>query len=61
MMPRTGIVRRDADGHAISWNDLDAEAAHSAAQLGQHFVAGVTLHTVQARRCGPPRPCPACQ
>src|SRR5207245_4292131 len=42
------IVRRDADGHAISRNDLDAEAAHSAAELGQHFVAGVALHTIES-------------
>ena len=40
------IVRRDADGHAISRNYLDAEAAHSAAELGEHFVAGVALHAV---------------
>ena len=42
------IVRRNADGHAISRDDLDAEAAHSAAELGQHFVAGVALHTVKS-------------
>ena len=42
-----GIVRRDADGHAIARNHLDAEAAHSAAELGQHLVAGVALHAVQ--------------
>src|SRR5437868_3745162 len=41
------IVRRDADGHAIPRNYLDAEAAHAAAQLGEHFMASVTLHTVQ--------------
>ena len=41
------IVRRNADGHAISRDDLDAEAAHSAAELGQHFMAGVTLHAVK--------------
>src|SRR5205085_8455152 len=29
-----GIVRRDADGHAISGNHLDSEAAHPAAELG---------------------------
>jgi len=40
------IVRRDADGHAISRNYLDAEAAHSAAELGEDFVAGVALHAV---------------
>ena len=42
-----GIVRRHADGHAISGDDLDAEAAHAAAQLGQDLVAGVALHAVQ--------------
>src|SRR6185295_8664019 len=42
------IVRRDADGHSISWNHLDAEAAHSTAQLGQHFVAGVALHAIES-------------
>ena len=41
------IVRRDADGHAIPRNYLDAEAAHTAAQLGEHLMAGVTLHAVQ--------------
>jgi len=41
------IVRRHADGHAISRNHLYAEAAHSAAELGEHFVAGVTLHAVK--------------
>jgi hypothetical protein len=42
------IVRRYADGHAIPRNHLDAEAAHSSAELGQHFVAGVALHSVKA-------------
>ena len=41
------IVRRDADGHAIAWNDLDAEAAHAAAELCQHLVSGVALHAVE--------------
>src|SRR5580698_7725534 len=41
------IVRRHADGHAISRNDLDAEAAHSAAELGKHLVASVALHAVE--------------
>ena len=40
------IVRRDADGHAITRDYLDAEAAHSAAELGEYFVAGVALHAV---------------
>jgi hypothetical protein len=38
---------RNADGHAIARNYLDAEAAHAAAELGQYFVAGVALHTVE--------------
>ena len=42
-----GVVRRNADGHSIARNDFDTEAAHSAAELGQHFVAGVTLHAVK--------------
>ena len=55
------IVGRDADGHAVAGHDLDAEAAHPAAQLRQHFVAGVALHAVQARRSARPRPFPACR
>jgi hypothetical protein len=42
-----GIVRRYADGDAIPRNHFDAEAAHSSAELGQHFVAGVALHSVK--------------
>ena len=41
------IVRRDANGYAIARDYLDAEAAHSAAELGQHFVSGITLHAVE--------------
>jgi hypothetical protein len=43
-----GIVGRNAYGHAISRDNFDAEAAHAAAQLGQHFVAGVALNPVEA-------------
>src|ERR671913_589791 len=43
-----GIVRRHADGHAISRDNLDSEAAHPAAQLGEHFMPGVALHSVQS-------------
>ena len=43
-----GIVRRNTYGHAISRNNFDAEAAHAAAELGQHFVAGVALNSVEA-------------
>jgi hypothetical protein len=42
------IVRRHADGHAITWNDFDPEAAHTAAQLCEDFVPRVTLHAVKA-------------
>jgi hypothetical protein len=42
------IVRRHADGHAISGDNLDSEAAHPAAELGQHFVAGIALYSVEA-------------
>jgi hypothetical protein len=41
------IVRGNADRDAISRDNLDAEAAHAPAQLGQHLVAGVTLHAVE--------------
>ena len=41
------VVRRDADGDAVTRDDLDAEAAHPAAELGEHLVSGVALHTVK--------------
>jgi hypothetical protein len=41
------IVRRNADGHAITRDDFDTEAAHSTAELGQHLMAGITLHSIQ--------------
>jgi hypothetical protein len=44
------IVRRDADGDSISGNYLDAEAAHPAAQLREHFVARIALHSIQPTR-----------
>jgi hypothetical protein len=43
-----GIVGGHPDGHAISRDNFDAEAAHAAAELGQHFVAGVALNSVKA-------------
>jgi hypothetical protein len=42
-----GIVGRHSHRYAIPWDDFDAEAAHPAAQLGEHLVALVTLHTVK--------------
>ena len=41
------IVGRNTHCDPIPGDDLDAEAAHAAAQLGEHFVAGVALHAVQ--------------
>ena len=42
-----GIVGRDADRHAITGDDFDAEPAHPAAQLREHFVARIDLHPIQ--------------
>jgi hypothetical protein len=42
------IVRRNPDGHTITWHNLDPEAAHSPAQLREYFVSLVTLHAIQA-------------
>jgi hypothetical protein len=41
------VVWRNTDGDAIAWNDFDAEAAHPAAELCEHFVASITLHAVE--------------
>jgi hypothetical protein len=42
-----GVVGRHAHGDPIARDHLNAEAAHTAAQLGQHFVAGIHLHSIQ--------------
>jgi hypothetical protein len=42
-----GVVRRNADCHAVPRDDFDTEAAHSTTELGQHLMAGVTLHSVE--------------
>ena len=42
------VVGGNPDSHTIAWNHLDSEAAHPAAQLGEHLVALVALHAVQA-------------
>src|SRR5690349_23339346 len=42
-----GIVGRDAYSHSIAGYHLDPEAAHPAAELRQHFVAGIYLHAIQ--------------
>jgi hypothetical protein len=41
------IVGRHTHGHTVSGNDFDSEAAHTAAQLRENFVALVALHAVQ--------------
>ena len=43
-----GIVRRDANRHAIAGHDFDAESPHPPAQLGQNFMARIDLHPVKA-------------
>ena len=43
-----GIVRRDANRHSISGDDFDPKAAHPAAELGEHLVSGIALHSVKA-------------
>ena len=44
------IVRRHADGHAITGDYFDTEAPHPAAQLSEHFVAGIALDAIQTSR-----------
>src|SRR5687768_15040472 len=41
------VVGGDTDRHAITGDNFDSETAHAAAQLGEHFVARITLHAVQ--------------
>jgi hypothetical protein len=41
------IVGRDPDGHAVAWNNFDSESPHTAAELREHFMAGVALNTVE--------------
>jgi hypothetical protein len=45
-----GVVRRDADSNAIAGDDLDTEAAHPAAQLGENFVTCVALDAIKTAR-----------
>ena len=45
--PSNGIVGRDADRHAITGHDLDAEASHASAQLREHLVARIDLYAIQ--------------
>src|SRR5687767_5899610 len=45
-----GIVGRYADGDAVARHHLDPEPPHTSAELGQHFVASVALHSVETTR-----------
>ena len=42
------IVRGDTDGHSVSRHDPNAEAAHAAAELSDHFVSRVRLYSVES-------------
>ena len=42
------IIGRHANGDAVAGDNFDAEPPHAAAQLGQHLVALIALHPVQA-------------
>jgi hypothetical protein len=41
------VVWRHTDGHAIAWNNFDAEAAHAATQLRENLMASVALDPIQ--------------
>jgi hypothetical protein len=43
-----GVIGRDADGHPVARDNLDAEPTHSPAQLGQNLMARIDLHPIQA-------------
>jgi hypothetical protein len=41
------VIRGDADGDAVTRHNLDAETPHATAQLGQHLMARIALHSIQ--------------
>lgn len=41
------IVRGDADGDAIAWDDLDPKSPHPSAQLREHFMTCIALNPVE--------------
>jgi len=45
-----GIVGRDANRHAVTGDDLDSEAAHPSAQLGEYFMTRIALDSIQPPR-----------
>jgi hypothetical protein len=44
------IVGGHTNGDAITWHDLDSEAAHAAAQLREYLMSRVALHAVKPTR-----------
>ena len=42
-----GVIGRDANSDPVARHDLDSEAPHAAAQLGQYFVTRIALHAVE--------------
>jgi hypothetical protein len=42
------IVGRNPYGHPIAGHYLDPKSTHATAELRQHFVSGITLHTVES-------------
>jgi hypothetical protein len=45
-----GIVRRDADGDAIAWDDLDSKSPHPSAQLCEQLMTCIALNPIQSPR-----------
>ena len=41
------VVGRNPNGHAVAWNNFDSKAAHTATQLSEHFMPGVTLNAIE--------------
>ncbi len=41
------IVGRNAYGHPVTRYNLDTEAPHTPAQLGEYFVPGITLDAIE--------------
>jgi len=41
------VVRGNPNRDAVAGNHFDAKAAHTAAQLGEHFMPGVALNSIK--------------
>ncbi len=42
----SGIVRRKADGHAVTWDHTDAKSAHSTGQLSRDLLPGLKSNLI---------------